>query len=118
MKPGPHLPSGRNVATTPGRKVKPRCPTCDIRLVVGEPSPDARWEGMSLTQEQVNKLLLAAAEFDDVAEQYNDRPSAVEFVDWLGPDAQAGIKEPVPYIDGKGSEEWPPYVELAARRTA
>lgn len=93
------LPPGRHYAARLSGK-KGRCPSCDARLVYGNPHTVDRWS-LNLTQKQINQLLLAAAEFDAFHEdmlrqalRYDTEPperaSAVEFVDWMTPDILEG----------------------------
>ena len=82
------LPSGRHYVGRAGGKEN-RCPTCSARLQYGDPNPGAIWfQRLSLTDDQISRLLEAAAEFDDYASQHEDRPTAVEFVDWVRPDVR------------------------------
>ena len=93
--------------TVPGRtqlrpdQSKSYCSGCDVRITIGEPVPSNNWASrLHLTREQVDLILEAAAEFDLIAASWDDRPTAVEFTDWLAVDAlRTGINEP-PFYDG------------------
>jgi hypothetical protein len=61
-----------NVVTgrTTARPKAARCPGCDARKQYGEPNPNDSWAaGLSLTEKQVDLLLVAAAEFDAFSDE-------------------------------------------------
>lgn len=94
------LPSGRRAA---GRAdaASSYCPSCEIRMVIGKPNPNAPWyPRLKLTDEQVAWLITAGAEFDAFAAEHEDRPTAVEFVDWLAPSVRES-NHSIPEADGK-----------------
>lgn len=126
--------------TVPGRitdRSRKRCPTCDARFQFGEPKGTDSWpRRLSLSQEQVNLLLTAAAEFMELHHEYvrrslkegeppPDMPSAVEFMDWVAPDAlydgyrihrdYDGIRR---HVDAPGSADPLPYAPLPKIRGA
>lgn len=84
-----------------GDQAKSYCQGCSIRITVGEPKATPHWyQRLRLTREQVDYLLEAAAEFDELAAEYEDHPSAVEFVDWVSVDALRTGKVEPPFWDG------------------
>ena len=64
------------------------CTACGARIRLGEPKPTSTWPArLHLTDEQLNLLLVAAAEFVELGPE-----SAVAFVDWVtGVSRQSGI---------------------------
>lgn len=113
---------GRNMA----HKRYPRCPSCDARLKFGDPATSSTWPlRIHLEQRQIDVMLAAALEFDqmhrefvEMAERRGDEkpatPTAVDFIDWLTPDAlrEDGLRLFVHDHDGAGNEEPVPYVTL------
>jgi hypothetical protein len=69
------------------------CHSCQLRNAVGTPKSLDTWamrlHGAPLTSEQVDLLLVAAAEFRDLCEESGEYADAVSFVDWVRPDALA-----------------------------
>lgn len=73
------------------------CASCRQRIRYGDPSPQDSWAArLSLTEDQMNLLLIGAAEFDELHRMYVRRaterglpipetPSAVDFMDWVSP---------------------------------
>lgn len=87
--------SGRTIA---GRYGSPSsyCQGCDMRLLVGEPRASSAWPALlMLTPEQVDVLLMAAAEWEELG-----GGTAVEFVDWMSVDALRAKVLPPPDHDG------------------
>lgn len=62
------------------------CSSCRARIRYGKPNPNQRWDGLHMSEIDWKRLLVAAAEFDELADKYEDRPTVTEFVDWLRPD--------------------------------
>ena len=67
-----------------------------MRLMVGEPRASSAWPALlSLTPEQVDVLLMAAAEWEELG-----GGTAVEFLDWASVDALRTKVLPPPDHDG------------------
>ena len=81
----PTVPTGRPLAC-PACNNRRICSSCGSRIRYGKPNPNARWDGLHVSQDDWSRLLVAAAEFDAMAEECGDRPTVVEFVDWIAPD--------------------------------
>lgn len=63
------------------------CHGCHARVMVGEPNPSAYWTAaLNLADWQVDLLLNAAAEYEELSEDSQHISNAIEFVDWLSPD--------------------------------
>ena len=76
------------------------CESCNARLTYGEANPNALWyPRLQLSEDQVNFLLIAAAEFSELSRQADDPADAVEFVDWLRPSVIGDYVAP-PDFDG------------------
>lgn len=76
---------GRPIAC-PACNARRICSSCGSKIRYGKPNPAGRWEQLHMTEADWRRLLLAAAEFDALSAEYEDRPTVVEFVDWLYPD--------------------------------
>lgn len=86
MKPGPNGPSEGRTSRCPTCRKRSLCSSCGARIRYGKPTPNATWSTLRMEEADWRRLLMAAAEFDAEADVYQDRPTAVEFVDWLFPD--------------------------------
>lgn len=62
------------------------CSSCGSKIRYGKPNPNGRWEQLRMTEAQWRYLLMAAAEFDALSDEFGDHPTVVEFADWLYPD--------------------------------
>ena len=61
-----------------------QCASCEMRVRYGDPKPNDTWATrLRLTQESINLLLVAAAEYRDLSGEMDDPESAVSFVDWI-----------------------------------
>jgi hypothetical protein len=67
----------------PECKARRTCSSCQSRIRYGKPNPNGKWEGLWLSEADWRRLLMAAAEFDAIAEEYGDKTDAVAFTDWL-----------------------------------
>ncbi len=71
----------------PGRTLPRRtyqCASCGARAAVGEPKGIDSWPpSVKLSSAQVRLLLVAAAEYRDLAEDAGEYEHAVQFVDWV-----------------------------------
>jgi hypothetical protein len=75
--------TGRKLQRTPRR-----CEGCEARLTIGDPKPNGAWaQRLKLTPEQVDLLLIAAAEYRDLCDEAGEYQEAVAFVDWVSVDA-------------------------------
>ena len=65
------------------------CQGCNVRLLVGEPKAgEGMWPAqLHISAAMMDVLLIAAAEFRDLCEEAGEYADAVEFVDWVRPDA-------------------------------
>ena len=73
------------------------CIGCGMRRSIGDPKPNAIWpQRLSLTPEQVDLILVAAAEFEELSEQAGTISNAVDFADWMSVDAlRTSIGSPI-----------------------
>lgn len=63
------------------------CLSCQQRYMLGEPKASESWPAqLHLSAEQVDLLLIAAAEYRDLCEEAGEYETVVAFVDWLAPD--------------------------------
>jgi hypothetical protein len=83
------------------------CASCSARILIGNPKSTQTWsQRLHLTQEQVDLLLIAAAEYRDLSAEAGEYEEAVSFVDWLAPDAlKDGEGRAWVEVDGK-RDEW------------
>lgn len=64
------------------------CLSCEARVKYGDPRNSEAWVArLQLNPEQVDLILLAAREYDLLCEEAGERSTAVEFTDWIRPDA-------------------------------
>src|SRR5688500_4182931 len=67
------------------------CASCGIRRLIGEPEKSHVWAGrlhnVPLTPEQMDLILVAAAEYVRLSNEAGETSGPVGFVDWLRPDA-------------------------------
>lgn len=64
------------------------CEGCNARLTIGEPKAQSDsnwWQRLTLTEEQRDLLLVAAAEYEELSEEAGTISNAVEYVDWISP---------------------------------
>lgn len=79
--------TGRNLT-----RVGNVCHGCHARIEIGEPKGSDSWPArLSLTKDQVDLLLLAAVEYEEMSEEAQHISNACEFVDWLAPDVIPGL---------------------------
>jgi hypothetical protein len=91
------------MTTTTGRTFarRARCPSCDARQQFGEPKISGTWPArLRLTQEQIDLLLVAAAEFRDICDELGEYEEVVGFVDWIAPDALGKVSGKVIEAEG------------------
>lgn len=64
------------------------CESCKVRRAIGEPKPMDNWPSrLSLSQYDLDLLLLAAVEYALLSDEAGEYQSAIEFVDWVTPSA-------------------------------
>lgn len=70
-----------------------RCAGCNARIKLGDPAPTDTWpHRLHLTDEELDLLLVAAADYRDLAAEVGEPESAVSFADWLaGVSRQSGV---------------------------
>ena len=78
----PAVMDGRRLAC-PGCNNRRVCSSCGSRIRYGAPNPEGNWEALRMDEMDWRRLMLAAAEFDDIARQHGEDAHAVEFVDWI-----------------------------------
>lgn len=82
------------------------CAGCGERIKLGTPKPSSAWAArLRLTPEQVDLLLVAAAEYAEASDEVGEYESAVEFVDWVRLDALGLVSLDPPTIDGISKPE-------------
>lgn len=75
------------------------CHSCKIRIEFGEPKAGDAWTSqLWLTKQEFDLLLVAAAEYEEIAEEAQHVSSAISFLDWIRPDCvepdeQAELRE-------------------------
>jgi hypothetical protein len=73
------------------RKVTYTCEGCGIRKAIGQPKSKDLWaQQLQLSRVQVDMLLAAAVEFEELSEDAGTVSNAVDFVDWASVDALGG----------------------------
>ena len=76
------------------------CQGCAVRLTIGEPNPNSTWaQQLTLAEKAIGYIIDAAAEFDQLSEAAGERPTAVDFADWLAPSARGPYRSP-PAFEG------------------
>jgi hypothetical protein len=79
--------SGRTNQCSECKRRAPRCASCDARTEFGEPRPGDAWTTqLWLTRDEFDLLLVAAAEYEEIAEEAQLISSAVTFLDWIQKD--------------------------------
>lgn len=67
------------------------CHSCQQRNAIGEPKASESWaakmHAAGITEEQMDLLLLAAAEYRELCAEVGEPAEAVDFLDWVRPDA-------------------------------
>jgi hypothetical protein len=64
------------------------CESCHQRNAIGAPRASDTWPAsLSINAKQMDLLLIAAAEFRDLSEEAGEHPDAIDFLDWVRPDA-------------------------------
>lgn len=67
------------------------CESCGVRRTIGEPKARDTWTSrLTLTPEEHDWLLVAAAEFEELSEDAQTVSNAVDFVDWIRKDVVHG----------------------------
>jgi hypothetical protein len=80
---------GDSVSIETGRiqeRASKLCEGCGTRLTIGAPKAQETWpQRLTLTVDQRDLLLIAAAEYEELSEQAQTISNAVEFIDWISP---------------------------------
>jgi hypothetical protein len=64
------------------------CDSCEIRKAIGKPRVNDTWaQRLRLSQAQIDELILAAAEYEDLCVKSDTITNAVDFIDWVSPEA-------------------------------
>ena len=89
--------SGVETGRTLPRSRTYECESCHVRRAIGVPKVSDTWPAqLHINAVQLDLLLLAAAEFRDLCEEAGMYADAVEFVDWVRPDALSrGFASPI-----------------------
>jgi hypothetical protein len=62
------------------------CEGCGARLTLGSPKANDTWPArLTLTVDQRDLLLIAAAEYRDLCDEAGEYQDVIQFVDWLSP---------------------------------
>ena len=81
------------------------CVGCGQRRTVGEPRQSVKWSkelmAHPLTREQVDLLLIAAAEYRALSIEVGEPPDPVAFMDWVSVDALGFEHRLVEYDGGR-----------------
>ena len=81
---------GRVVTCPTCRARETRCASCNARVRFGRPNHNGRWDTVHLAEGDWRRLLMAAAEFDQLSNEHGEDSHAVEFMDWIFPDVVEG----------------------------
>ena len=78
----PQVMEGRTL-NCPECNARRVCSACGARIRYGKPNPDGNWDALRIEEMDWRRLMLAAAEFDELARQYGEKAQSIEFVDWI-----------------------------------
>ena len=73
------------------------CQSCRMRYAFGEPKPTDSWPArLRMNSDQIDLLLVAAAEYKQLCDEAGEYADPVDFLDWVRPDALSpGFASPI-----------------------